>query len=180
MCNGSLFSMLCLFLEFPVSVLQCSIIQSMSFCQGLPLLLFPFILSSIISLCRELPLIMWPIQFFCLVLIISIKDLFRLPVSILLYSFCVLYSLSSSPSSISTSQKPLSVHWQRLRFVQRDAPNQCFNQSLLMSLFSPLFNNSFLLVNASFPIAFLFLISLWHFAASDISFTSIRIRCISS
>src|SRR6218665_1683377 len=76
MCNGSLFSMLCLFLEFPVSVLQCSIIQSMSFCQGLPLLLFPFILSSIISLCRELPLGMCPIQFFCLVLIISIKDLF--------------------------------------------------------------------------------------------------------
>src|SRR6218665_2508009 len=53
-----------------------SIIQSMSFCLGLPLPLFPSILSSIISLCRELPLRMYLIQFFCLVLIISIKDLF--------------------------------------------------------------------------------------------------------
>src|SRR6218665_232659 len=53
-----------------------SIIQSMSFCLGLPHPLFPSILHSIISLCRELPLGMGPIQFFCLVLITSIKDLF--------------------------------------------------------------------------------------------------------
>ena len=33
----------------------------------------------------------------------------------------------------------------------------------LMSLLSPPFNNSFLSVNFSFPIAILFLISLWHF-----------------
>ena len=46
-----------------------SIIQSMSFCLGLPLPLFPSILPSIISLCRELPLRMRPIQFLCLVLI---------------------------------------------------------------------------------------------------------------
>src|SRR6218665_2076039 len=44
----------------------------MSFCLGLPLPLFP----STISLCGELPLRMCSIQFFCLVLIISIKDLF--------------------------------------------------------------------------------------------------------
>src|SRR6218665_517965 len=37
---------------------------SMSFCQGLPLPLFPSI-----SLCREFPLRMCSIQFFCLVLI---------------------------------------------------------------------------------------------------------------
>src|SRR6218665_949871 len=49
-----------------------SINQSMSFCLGLPLPLFPSILPSIISLCRELPLRMCAIQFFCLVLIISI------------------------------------------------------------------------------------------------------------
>src|SRR6218665_3319370 len=53
-----------------------SIIQSMSFCLGLPFPLFPYILPSIISLCRELLLRMCPIQFFCVVLIISIKDLF--------------------------------------------------------------------------------------------------------
>src|SRR6218665_258487 len=53
-----------------------SIIQNMSFCLGLPLPLFPSILPSIISLCRELPLKICPIQFFCLVLIISFKDLF--------------------------------------------------------------------------------------------------------
>jgi len=35
-----------------------SIIQSMSFCLGLPLPLFPFILPSIFALCREPPLIM--------------------------------------------------------------------------------------------------------------------------
>src|SRR6218665_26265 len=53
--------MLCPFLEF--SYLS-SIIQSMSFCLGLPLPLFPSI-----SLCREFPLRMCSIQFFCLVLI---------------------------------------------------------------------------------------------------------------
>src|SRR6218665_187862 len=53
-----------------------SIIQSISFCLGLPFSLFLSILPSIISLCKESPLVMCPIQFFCLVLIISIKDLF--------------------------------------------------------------------------------------------------------
>src|SRR6218665_3227201 len=53
-----------------------SIIQSISFCLGLPLPLFPSILPSIISLCRKLPLRMCPIQFFCLVLIISMTCLF--------------------------------------------------------------------------------------------------------
>src|SRR6218665_986902 len=52
----------------------------------------PEFLFSIISLCRELPLRMCPIQFFCLVLIISIKDLFLPPFSVLLHSFCVLSS----------------------------------------------------------------------------------------
>src|SRR6218665_392882 len=51
-----------------------SIIQSLSLCLGLPL--FPSILPSIISLCRDLPLRMCQIQFFCLVLTISIKDHF--------------------------------------------------------------------------------------------------------
>src|SRR6218665_1062857 len=67
-----------------------SIIQPMSFC--LCLSLFFSILPSIISHCRELPLRMCPIQFFCLVLIISIKDLFLPPFSVLLHSFCVLSS----------------------------------------------------------------------------------------
>src|SRR6218665_2428512 len=44
----------------------------MSFCLGLSLPLFP----SITSLCRESLLIMCPVQFFCLALIIYIKDLF--------------------------------------------------------------------------------------------------------
>src|SRR6218665_1506524 len=50
------------------------IIQSMSFCLGLPLPIFPSILPSIISLCRESPLMMCPDQFFCIVQIMSIKD----------------------------------------------------------------------------------------------------------
>src|SRR6218665_3013388 len=66
-----------------------SIIQSMIFCLGLPLPLAPSILPSNISLCRELPLRTCPIQFFCLVLITSIKDLFLPPFSILLHSFYV-------------------------------------------------------------------------------------------
>src|SRR6218665_3522196 len=66
-----------------------SIIQFMSFCLGLPLPLFPSNFPSIISLCRELPLRMCPIQFFCLVLIISIKDLFSSTFSVILHSFCV-------------------------------------------------------------------------------------------
>ena len=37
----------------------------------------------------------------------------------------------------------------------------------LMSLFNPPLNNFFLLVNASFPIAIVFLISLWYFASLD-------------
>src|SRR6218665_1856261 len=53
-----------------------SIIQSMSFCLCFPLPLFLSINPSIISLCTELCLRMCPIQFFCLVLIIFIKDLF--------------------------------------------------------------------------------------------------------
>src|SRR6218665_1201007 len=86
-----------------------SITQSMSFCLGLPLPLFPSILPSIISLCRELPLRMCPMQFFCLVLIISIKDL--LSSTLFSTSPFVLCSvqLSSPFSSISTSQKPLSI-----------------------------------------------------------------------
>src|SRR6218665_1035336 len=69
-----------------------SIIQSTSFCLGLPFPLFPSILPSIISLCRKLPLRMCPIQFFCLVLIISMTCLFLPPFSILLHSFYVLFS----------------------------------------------------------------------------------------
>ena len=65
-----LFSMLCLFFEFPVSVLPHLIHE---LCLGLPLPLFVSILPFIQ---REMPLRMCPIQFFCLVLIISIKDLF--------------------------------------------------------------------------------------------------------
>ena len=55
------------------------ITQSTSVCLDLPLPLFPYILPSIISLCRELPLRTYPIQFFCLVRIIFIKDLFHPP-----------------------------------------------------------------------------------------------------
>src|SRR6218665_1622930 len=70
--------MLCLFVEFSVSVLHHPVHELLSI--GLPLPLFPSILHSIlpsiISLCRELSLRICPIQFFCLVLITSIKDLF--------------------------------------------------------------------------------------------------------
>src|SRR6218665_35527 len=67
-----------------------SIVQSMRFCLDLPLPLSPPLLPSIISLCRELPLTMCPIQFFCPVLLISIKDLFfhRSYYSFMCYVFC--------------------------------------------------------------------------------------------
>src|SRR6218665_1509453 len=63
------------FLSFPH---PSSIIQSMTFCLGLPLPLFS-ILPSIISLCREFLLRIYPFHFFCLVLIIPINDLFSSP-----------------------------------------------------------------------------------------------------
>src|SRR6218665_2894258 len=60
-----LFLLLCLFFEFPISLLHH------------PLPVFPSILPFILSLCRESPLITCPIQFFCLIPIRSIiKDLF--------------------------------------------------------------------------------------------------------
>jgi len=55
------------------------IIQSISFCLGLPLPLFTSIIPSIISLCKSVALRMCPIQFVSLVLIISMKDLFLPP-----------------------------------------------------------------------------------------------------
>src|SRR6218665_1249126 len=88
------------------------IIQSMSFCLGLPLPLFPSILPSINSLCRELPLRMCPIQFFCLVLIISIKDLFSSTLfntsSFVLGSFQLILSILLNKDSLYEVLWPLS------------------------------------------------------------------------
>src|SRR6218665_409278 len=120
----------------------------MSFCLGLPLPLFP----STISLCGELPLRMCSIQFFCLVLIISIKDLFsstffstslfvlcsvQLILSIHLHIHISKASFrSTSPFFIVQASAPYSVtlHISALTIL------------FLMSLFNPPFNNSFLLV----------------------------------
>src|SRR6218665_1700838 len=68
-----LFSMLRLFLEFPVSVLHYPVNELLSRPSSSSL---PIYHSFHYLLCKELPLRMCPIQFFCLVLIISIKDLF--------------------------------------------------------------------------------------------------------
>src|SRR6218665_694580 len=67
-----LFSMLCLFLEFPVSILHHPVYELLSRPSSSPLPLHP----SLHYLCRELPVRLCLIQFFCLVLIISIKGLF--------------------------------------------------------------------------------------------------------
>src|SRR6218665_2447054 len=70
-----LLPVLSFFLEFTVSLQGSNIIQSNSFCVGLPLPLFPSILPSIIALGKEYPLIRCPIQFHCLALIVDIRDL---------------------------------------------------------------------------------------------------------
>src|SRR6218665_3630194 len=62
-----LFSILCLFLEFPVSVLHHPVHEILSRPSSSSLPLFPSILLSTISLCRELHLRKCPTQFFCLV-----------------------------------------------------------------------------------------------------------------
>src|SRR6218665_1432374 len=114
-----------------------SIIQSMSFCLDLPLPLFPFILLSKISLCRELPIRMCPIQFFCLVLIISIKDLFFFFLFQYFFFrsvFCPADPLHSPPYPHLKSLYPFDVllsHRPHLRSVWRDAPYQCVNHSFL-------------------------------------------------
>src|SRR6218665_2196221 len=59
--------------------------------------LFPYILPSITSLCRELPLRMCPIQFFCLVLITSITDLFSSTFFNIRSVFCSAYPLHPPP-----------------------------------------------------------------------------------
>src|SRR6218665_844647 len=84
-----LVSTMCLFLEFPVSVLHHPVHEFLSRLSSSSL---PFYSFSINPLCRELPLRMCPIQFFCLVLIIFIKNLFLPPFSILLHVSCVLSS----------------------------------------------------------------------------------------
>src|SRR6218665_972249 len=106
-----IFSMLCPFLEFPVSILHHQVHELLSrpFSSSLP---------SIISLCRELPLRMCPIQFFCLVLIISIKDLFYSTFfntsSFVLCSvqliFSILLHIHISQASIRLTSSFLIVH----------------------------------------------------------------------
>src|SRR6218665_380706 len=118
---------------------------------------------------------MCPIQFFYLVLIISIKDLFSstlfstssfvlCSVQLLILSILLHIHISKASTRLTSSfliayvSAPYSVtlHISALAIL------------FLMSLFNPPFNIYFLLANASFPIAILFLISLWHFASLDI------------
>src|SRR6218665_1889288 len=139
------FSMLCLSLSF----------------QYLPLPLFPSILPSVISLCRELSLRMCPIQFFCLVLIISIKDLFSsVFFSTSSFVLCsvqlilsILLHIHISKGSIRLKASFLIVHVSAPYSVTLHI--SALTILFLMSLFNPPFNNSFLLVNASFPSAIL-------------------------
>src|SRR6218665_3246585 len=161
--------MLCLFLEFPVSILLHPVHEPLSRPSSSSLPFHP----SIISLCRELPLRMCPIQFFCLVLIISIKDLFSFTFfntsSFVLRSvqliLSILLHIHISKASIHLASSFLIVHV----FAPHSVTLHISALTILfsMSLFNPPFNNSFLLVNASFPIAVLFLISVWHFASLD-------------
>jgi len=156
----------------------------MSVCLGLPLPLFPSTLPSIISLSKELPRRICPIQFSCLVLVMSIKDHFssvlfntssfvlcsvQLILSILLHIHISKASIGWRPP-FSSSTSPLSRAYSVTLYII------ALTILFLMSLFNPHFNNSFLLVNAYFPIAILFLIALWHFASLDIRLPNRWIR----
>src|SRR6218665_3676056 len=117
---------------------------------------------------------MCPILFFCLVPIISIKDHFsstffntssfvlcsaQLIISILLHIHISKASIRLTSSFlIGHVSAPYSVKLHTSALVIL----------FLMCLFNPPFNNSFLLVNASLPIAILFFISFWHFSSLDI------------
>src|SRR6218665_1699212 len=69
-----LLPLLCHFFEFSISVLHHPVHEFLSRYFPSPLFLsLPLCSSSIISLCRKSPLLTCPIQFFCLVLIMSIK-----------------------------------------------------------------------------------------------------------
>src|SRR6218665_3607163 len=108
---------------------------------------------------------MCPIQFFCLVLIISIKYLFSstffITSSFVMCSvqliLSILLHIHISKASIRLTSSFLIVHVSAPYSVT--LPISSLTILFLMSLFDPHFNNSFLLVNASFPIAILFLIS---------------------
>src|SRR6218665_1046913 len=123
---------------------------------------------------------MCPIQFFCLVQIISIK-IFLLPPFQYFFTrsvFCPDDPLHPPPYPHLESLYPFDIllsHCPRLRSHSVTLHTSDLTILFLMSLLNPPFNNSFLLVNASFPIAILFLISLWHFASG---FPSSRMRCM--
>jgi len=125
--TNPLFSMLCLFLEFPVPVLQHPVHELLSRPSSSPPFFHP------ISLSVESPLRMCPIQFFCLVLIISIKDLFKSTFFntssfVLCYVqliLSILLHIHISKASIRLTSYFLTVHVS----VKRDAQYQCFNHS---------------------------------------------------
>src|SRR6218665_1234661 len=72
--STQLLTLLCLFFEFPVSGLHHSVHELLSRSSTF---FHSFLQGSTIFLCREeSPPITCPIQFFCLILIMSIKDLF--------------------------------------------------------------------------------------------------------
>src|SRR6218665_230211 len=139
--------LVCLSFEFPVLV-PYHPVQECRLCLGLSLPVLPTILPSIISFCRESSLIMCRIQFFCLVLIMSVKDLFsstsfntssfvlcyvRLILFILLHIHILKASIRLTPpfsSSMHVSASyTVTLHISALTIL------------LLMSLFIPLLNN---------------------------------------
>src|ERR1700733_12241536 len=156
-------SLLCLFFQFSLPFFHhpvqkfLSRSSSASFSSSLP---------SIISLCSESPRNKCPIQIFCLVFTVSTRDLFSSTrFSTSSFVTCVVQRIVSILLHIHIS-KASSLLMSSFLIVHVSAPYNVtlqinvFTIRFFRCLFNPPLSNSFLFVNASFPLAILLLISL--------------------
>src|SRR6218665_4102337 len=138
---------------------------------GLPLDLFPVIFPSITVFNSDSPLRVCPIHFFCLVFIVRMRDLsspivYNISSFVLCsvqLSFSILLQVHISKASSPFISSFLVVH------VSAPYGTTLHISVFIIRLFNVLFTfplkSSLLFENASFPIAILLLISLWHLAS---------------
>src|SRR6218665_3789894 len=152
-------------------ILPPSSIQSRIICLGLPLDLFPSILPSITVFNSDFLLRMCPIHFFWLVFIVRMRALSSPIVSNISsfvlcsvqLTFSILLQVHISKASSLFISSFLSVH------VCAPYSTPLHISLFIIRIFNVLFTfplkSSLLFENASFPIAILLLISLWHLAS---------------